>query len=213
MPEQPRPGEGMTGSRATRPAPTHIQHRTGDPRTHNRIHASFPRPHPVCAGPDHGQDRSSSLRCGRSVLTDGPHPAPPTQRPRTTKTPARTPLTKPRPFRDDSFRHTFIFCRHREWIRLGADRPGCDPRRAPMASIRTAQRRKGADESQRPVCRGTRVREPAEWSFALDTLELWPAMYHVGTVTEYWSRSTRLRILPVGLRGMASAKITFFGNL
>ena len=26
-----------------------------------------PRPHPVCAGPDHGQDRSSSLRCGRSV--------------------------------------------------------------------------------------------------------------------------------------------------
>ena len=54
---------------------------------------------------------------------------------------------------------------------------------------------------------------PAEWSFALDPLELWPTMHHIGTVTEYWSRSTRLRILPVGLRGMASAKITFFGNL
>ena len=29
----------------------------------------------------------------------------------------------------------------------------------------------------------------------------------------YFSRSTRLRILPDGLRGIASAKITFFGNL
>lgn len=36
---------------------------------------------------------------------------------------------------------------------------------------------------------------------------------HVVTVTEYWSRNTLLRILPVGLRGMASAKITFFGIL
>ena len=38
-------------------------------------------------------------------------------------------------------------------------------------------------------------------------------MHHVGTITEYWSRRTRLRILPVGLCGMESAKITFFGNL
>src|SRR6478672_8074526 len=68
-----------------------------------------PRPHPVCAGPDHGQDRSSSLRCGRSVLTDGPHPALPAQRPRRTKTTPRTVLTEPHPFRDDYF-PTYRLC-------------------------------------------------------------------------------------------------------
>lgn len=39
------------------------------------------------------------------------------------------------------------------------------------------------------------------------------AVHHFGTVAEYCSRSTVLRILPVGLRGMASAKITFLGSL
>ena len=51
----------------------------------------------VCAGSDHGQDRSSSLRCGRSVLTVGPHPALPTRRPRKTKTPPRTGLDRTPP--------------------------------------------------------------------------------------------------------------------
>src|SRR6476646_10208409 len=97
MPEHP--GEGMTASRETRPAPTiHITLENRTPQQNSHI---VPRPHPVCAGPDHGQDRSSSLRCGRSVLTDGPHPALPAQRPRRTKTTPRTVLTEPHPFRDD----------------------------------------------------------------------------------------------------------------
>src|SRR6476469_1894418 len=93
------PGEGMTASRDTRPAP-HIHH-TGDLHPQQNSYIVPPGPQPVCAGPDHGQDRSSSLRCGRSVLTDGPHPALPAQRPRWTKTTPRTVLTEPHPFRDD----------------------------------------------------------------------------------------------------------------
>src|SRR6478752_10335992 len=93
MPEHP--GEGMTASRDTRPAP-HIHH-TGDLHPQQNSHIVPPGPQPVCAGPDHGQDRSSSLRCGRSVLTDGPHPALPAQRPTTTKTTERTALTEPTP--------------------------------------------------------------------------------------------------------------------
>src|SRR6185312_6983407 len=93
MPEHP--GEGMTASRDTRPAP-HIHH-TGDLHPQQNSHIVPPGPQPVCAGPDHGQDRSSSLRCGRSVLTYGPHPALPSQRPTTTKTTERTALTEPTP--------------------------------------------------------------------------------------------------------------------
>mgnify|MGYP005813401449 CR=1 FL=1 len=35
------------------------------------------------------QDRSSSLRCGRCVLTPGPYPMLPTRRPKASKTPGR----------------------------------------------------------------------------------------------------------------------------
>src|SRR6478735_6588268 len=97
MPEHP--GEGMTASRETRPAPTHTHH-TGELHPTTEFTHRSPAA-PSLRRPDHGQDRSSSLRCGRSVLTDGPHPALPAQRPRRTKTTPRTVLTEPHPFRDD----------------------------------------------------------------------------------------------------------------
>ncbi|MDV6244906.1 transposase [Rhodococcus opacus] len=63
--------------------------------SHNRI----PGPRPVCAGPGHGQDRSSSLCCGRSVLTEGgTHPAVLAWRPKTGKTAGRTAVDGTPPF-------------------------------------------------------------------------------------------------------------------
>ena len=62
----------------------------------------FRHPPTACTGPAQRQDRSSSLRCGRSVLT---RPLPSAVYPEAESQQnhwSTTLLTKPRPFRDDS---------------------------------------------------------------------------------------------------------------
>ena len=59
MPEYP--GEGMTGTEGLGlPQPIYITLETLYPQQNSHF---VPRPQPVCAGPDHGRDRSSSQHC------------------------------------------------------------------------------------------------------------------------------------------------------
>ena len=102
MPEQPRPGEGMTGSRATRPAPTHIQHRTGDLYPQQNSHivpsaaTSLRR-----AGPRSRPFVLATLRALRLDRRPSPSAAY-TEAENDENTSANSPLTQPRPFRDDN---------------------------------------------------------------------------------------------------------------
>src|ERR1700687_555717 len=99
-------GEGMTGSR-TNPAlpPTYLRHH-GLEKEHNHTTPPLPLRHPTtaCTRPAQRQDRSSSLRCGRSVLT----PVPTRRCPHGGRKPAKplvaNVLTEPHPFRDDNLR-------------------------------------------------------------------------------------------------------------
>ena len=103
-------GEGMTGSRTqSGPAPTYLRITLGEGPTPNTISPLiFRHPPTACTGPAQRQDRSSSLRCGRSVLTPaltqcclpgGRKPAKPQ---------AGNPVDTARPFRDDSARHLAV---------------------------------------------------------------------------------------------------------
>ena len=64
-------GEGMTGSRTqSGPAPTYLPITLGEGPHTNTISPLIVRhPPTACIGPARRQDRSSSLRCGRCVLT------------------------------------------------------------------------------------------------------------------------------------------------
>ena len=95
--------EGMTGSRTESGPARRICAITGLEKAHNHTIRRLPLRHPTtgCIGPAQRQDRSSSLRCGRSVLTPGHtrrclhgsrKPAKPL---------VNNGLTEPRPFRDD----------------------------------------------------------------------------------------------------------------
>jgi hypothetical protein len=101
-------GEGMTGSRTNPALPQRNLHYHGTitawrrPTTTQVAPPFFRHPPTACTGPAQRQDRSSSLRCGRSVLTPvltrcclhgGRKPAKPL---------VNNQLTKPRPFRDDT---------------------------------------------------------------------------------------------------------------
>jgi hypothetical protein len=94
--------EGMTGSRTNPALPQRICAITAWRRPTTTISPlTFRHPPTACTGPAQRQDRSSSLRCGRSVLTPvltrrclpgGRKPAKPL---------VDNLLTKTRPFRDD----------------------------------------------------------------------------------------------------------------
>jgi hypothetical protein len=106
------------------PAPTYLRHH-GLEKAHNHIVAApliFRDPPTACAGLAQRQDRSSSLRCGRSVLTPvltrrclpgGRKPAKPL---------VDNVLTEPRPFRDDKLRSWDDYS-----VGAAAARLGCRP--------------------------------------------------------------------------------------
>ena len=95
-----QPGEGMTGSRENRPCPTHTHQywrRRFNPTTTQSANPVVDSDK-LCAGAEPAsRHRSSSLRCGRSVLT----PALTRRCPHGGRNLTKHQLTKPRPFRDD----------------------------------------------------------------------------------------------------------------
>ena len=97
-------GEGMTGSRTNPALPQRICAITAWRRPTTTPIRRLRHPPTACIGPAQRQDRSSSLRCGRSVLT----PALTRRRPHGGRKPAKplvdNLLTEPRPFRDDNIR-------------------------------------------------------------------------------------------------------------
>jgi hypothetical protein len=99
----PQLGEGMTGSRNSPALPQSTCTITvwRRPTTTSFARLIFRHPSKACIGPVRRQDRSSSLRCGRSVLT----PALNRCRLHGGRKPAQSQvanvLTEPHPFRDD----------------------------------------------------------------------------------------------------------------
>src|ERR1700694_5190125 len=95
-------GEGMTGSR-TNPALPHLSAPSRLEKGPQQTPPPLPLRHPTtaCIRPAQHQDRSSSLRCGRSVLT----PVLTRRCPHGGRQPAKplvaNVLTEPHPFRDD----------------------------------------------------------------------------------------------------------------
>src|SRR4051794_8964583 len=98
MPEHS--GEGMTGSRDTGLAPTHIHH-TGDPHTTTEFtHRSPAAPSLRRAGPGSRPFVLATLRALRLDRRPSPSAAR-TEAENDENTSANSPLTQPRPFRDD----------------------------------------------------------------------------------------------------------------
>ena len=95
----PQLGEGMTGSRNSPALPQRICTTTALEKAQqpNTTQPIFRRPPKACIGTVRRQDRSSSLRCGRSVLTPGPYPMPSARRPKASKTPGRQRLDRTPP--------------------------------------------------------------------------------------------------------------------
>ena len=95
-------GEGMTGSRTNPALPQRICAITAWRRPTTTQSAAAPRhPPTACTGPAQRQDRSSSLRCGRSVLTPVLTRRCPHGGRKPTKPLVANVLTEPHPFRDD----------------------------------------------------------------------------------------------------------------
>lgn len=96
----------MTGSRGIRPCPKPIRITLET----LPLHATAYRPPTlasVCAVPGHGQDRSSSLRCGRCILTDVPLSGAVHMEAGTGlngRNGLNITLDSPHPFRDDNYR-------------------------------------------------------------------------------------------------------------